>query len=269
MPEILHSNVKNLNKAFERYADDPDFLFEYERLLADYVGRPTPLYHAKRLPGHFGTNIYLKHEDLYHTGAHKIHTIAGTFRRTGDDATDHELAKRLLNDPKENAEHIMLVDLARNDLSRSGGKVHVEFLKQIQFYSHVIHMVSCVVADLPEDADVYRLFGETLPAGTLSGAPKMRAMQLIGEMEPHSRVTYAGCFKIVSNNTEGILEAKDLGLTAGKQEDLFGGNIIAEAAAVFDDVLSETASEPKKNCVIANAAFAIKTLDPEMELKKR
>ena len=122
-----------------------------------------------------------------------IDPIAGTFRRTGNDARDHELAEMLLKDPKENAEHIMLVDLARNDLSRSGGKVSVEYLKQIQFYSHVIHMVSRVVAELPEDADVYKLFGETLPAGTLSGAPKVRAMQLINEIEPHSRVTYAGC----------------------------------------------------------------------------
>lgn len=122
-----------------------------------------------------------------------IDPIAGTFRRTGDDAKDKELAEKLLNDPKENAEHIMLVDLARNDLSRSGGKVSVEYLKQIQYYSHVIHMVSRVVAELPEDADVYKLFGETLPAGTLSGAPKIRAMQLINELEPHSRVTYAGC----------------------------------------------------------------------------
>ncbi len=122
-----------------------------------------------------------------------IDPIAGTFRRTGDDKKDHELAEKLLKDPKENAEHIMLVDLARNDLSRSGGKVRVEYLKQIQFYSHVIHMVSRVEAELPEDADVYKLFGETLPAGTLSGAPKVRAMQLINEIEPHSRVTYAGC----------------------------------------------------------------------------
>ncbi|MDE6096409.1 MAG: anthranilate synthase component I family protein [Muribaculaceae bacterium] len=122
-----------------------------------------------------------------------IDPIAGTFRRTGDDRKDHELAERLLKDPKENAEHIMLVDLARNDLSRSGGKVRVEYLKQIQFYSHVIHMVSRVEAQLPEDADVYRLFGDTFPAGTLSGAPKVRAMQIIDSLEPHSRVTYAGC----------------------------------------------------------------------------
>ena len=122
-----------------------------------------------------------------------IDPIAGTFRRTGDDKKDHELAEQLLRDPKENAEHIMLVDLARNDLSRSGGQVRVEYLKQIQFYSHVIHMVSRVEAILPEDADVYKLFGDTFPAGTLSGAPKVRAMQLIDGMEPHSRVTYAGC----------------------------------------------------------------------------
>ncbi len=129
------------------------------------------------------------------TGDHVayIDPIAGTFRRTGDDRKDHELAEKLLADPKENAEHIMLVDLARNDLSRSGGKVEVEYLKQIQFYSHVIHMVSRVKALLPENADVYRLFAATFPAGTLSGAPKVRAMQLINEIEPVSRMTYGGC----------------------------------------------------------------------------
>lgn len=122
-----------------------------------------------------------------------IDPIAGTFRRTGDDARDHELANKLLSDPKENAEHIMLVDLARNDLSRSGGWVSVEYLKQIQFYSHVIHMVSRVVAQLPEEADQYKLFAATFPAGTLSGAPKVRAMQLINDIEPVSRVSYGGC----------------------------------------------------------------------------
>lgn len=122
-----------------------------------------------------------------------IDPIAGTFRRTGNDRQDHELAEKLLRDPKENAEHIMLVDLARNDLSRSGGKVSVEYLKQIQFYSHVIHMVSRVSAKLPEGADVFKLFAATFPAGTLSGAPKVRAMQLINEIEPVCRMTYGGC----------------------------------------------------------------------------
>lgn len=126
-----------------------------------------------------------------------IDPIAGTFRRTGDDARDHELAQALLNDEKENAEHVMLVDLARNDLSRGGGRVEIDFLRQIQYYSHVIHMVSRVKATLPEGADVLRLFADTFPAGTLSGAPKVRAMQLIDEIEPHARMIYGGCIGFI------------------------------------------------------------------------
>lgn len=122
-----------------------------------------------------------------------IDPIAGTFRRTGDDARDRELARALLADEKENAEHIMLVDLARNDLSRSGGMVDIDFLREIQYYSHVIHMVSRVRADLPPGANRYRLFADTFPAGTLTGAPKVRAMQIIDEVEPHSRMIYGGC----------------------------------------------------------------------------
>ena len=127
------------------------------------------------------------------------------------------------------------------------------------------------------------LVNPTLPKHQLLGVYNLKLMRLyryiaqneginctiVHSLDGYDEISLTSPFKIVSNDTEGILEAKDLGLTAGKQEDLFGGNIIAEAAAVFDDVLSETASEPKKNCVIANAAFAIKTLDPEMELKKR
>lgn len=146
----------------------------------------------------FGSSpeTHLRVED----GTAYIDPIAGTFRRTGDDARDHELARALLEDEKENAEHIMLVDLARNDLSRSGGKVSIDFLRQIQYYSHVIHMVSRVRAELPDNADVYRLFADTFPAGTLSGAPKVRAMQLIDEIEPHSRMTYGGCIGYIGFN---------------------------------------------------------------------
>lgn len=122
-----------------------------------------------------------------------IDPIAGTFKRTGDDTRDRELAEALLVDEKENAEHVMLVDLARNDLSRSGGKVTIEFMRQIQFYSHVIHMVSRVKAKLPENADIFKLFASTFPAGTLSGAPKVRAMQIIDSLEPHARKVYGGC----------------------------------------------------------------------------
>lgn len=129
-----------------------------------------------------------------------IDPIAGTFRRTGDDARDRELAEALLLDEKENAEHVMLVDLARNDLARGGGKVSIEFLRHIQYYSHVIHMVSRVKAELPDSADAYRLLAGTFPAGTLSGAPKIRAMQIIDELEPHSRVTYGGCIGYLGFN---------------------------------------------------------------------
>lgn len=131
-----------------------------------------------------------------------IDPIAGTFRRTGDDARDSELAKRLLEDEKENAEHIMLVDLARNDLSRNAGQVQIEFLRQIQYYSHVIHMVSRVSAEVTPGTDVLRLFADTFPAGTLSGAPKVRAMQLIDEIESHSRGVYGGCIGYIGLNGE-------------------------------------------------------------------
>lgn len=131
-----------------------------------------------------------------------IDPIAGTFRRTGDDAHDAELAQKLLADEKENAEHIMLVDLARNDLSRGAGQVKIEFLRQIQYYSHVIHMVSRVSARVTEQTDVLRLFADTFPAGTLSGAPKVRAMQLIDEIEPHGRGVYGGCIGYIGFNGE-------------------------------------------------------------------
>lgn len=122
-----------------------------------------------------------------------IDPIAGTFRRTGNDEADRALADRLLSDEKENAEHVTLVDLARNDLVRNCTDVRVEFFRQVQFYSHVIHMVSRVSAHVPEGTDPIRLLADTFPAGTLSGAPKVRAIQLIDEMEPHPRGLYGGC----------------------------------------------------------------------------
>lgn len=131
-----------------------------------------------------------------------IDPIAGTFKRTGDDLLDSGLARQLLEDEKENAEHIMLVDLARNDLSRGATQVRIEFLRQIQYYSHVIHMVSRVSARVTAQTDVLRLFAHTFPAGTLSGAPKVRAMQLINEIEPHSRGIYGGCIGYIGFDGE-------------------------------------------------------------------
>jgi anthranilate synthase component 1 len=121
-----------------------------------------------------------------------IHPIAGTFKRTGDDLKDAELAKKLSEDPKENAEHIMLVDLARNDLSRGGKNTQVEVFREVQYYSHVIHLVSKVTAEITDDAGKIKMIGDTFPAGTLSGAPKYRAMQLIDQIENRPRGFYGG-----------------------------------------------------------------------------
>jgi len=122
-----------------------------------------------------------------------IDPIAGTTRRTGDSEKDRQAAEFLRNDPKENAEHVMLVDLARNDLSRNCEGVEVDFYKDLQYYSHVIHLVSRVSGRLLPGADPVKAFFDTFPAGTLSGAPKVRAMQLISEYEPHNRGAYGGC----------------------------------------------------------------------------
>ena len=126
-----------------------------------------------------------------------IDPIAGTTRRTGDPAADRLAAEHLRNDPKENAEHVMLVDLARNNLSRNCHDVHVDFYKDMQFYSHVIHLVSRVSGTLNSNATPIRTFIDTFPAGTLSGAPKVRAMQLISEYEPHNRGAYGGCIGFI------------------------------------------------------------------------
>jgi len=122
-----------------------------------------------------------------------LYPIAGTYRRTGDDAADAAAAQRLAADPKENAEHVMLVDLARNDLARHGTQVQVRTLREIQFYSHVIHLVSHVTAELAEGTDTLQVVADTFPAGTLSGAPKHRALQLIDGLEPTARGYYGGC----------------------------------------------------------------------------
>ncbi len=122
-----------------------------------------------------------------------IHPIAGTFKRTGNDEQDRALAEKLSKDPKENAEHVMLVDLARNDLSRNANKVKVETYREVQFYSHVIHLVSQVSGEITDDTNIIKVLGETFPAGTLSGAPKYKAMELIDKYENQNRGYYGGC----------------------------------------------------------------------------
>lgn len=122
----------------------------------------------------------------------EIHPIAGTFKRTGDDEKDAQLAKKLTEDIKENSEHVMLVDLARNDLSRSCEEVTVEKYKEVQFFSHVIHLVSKVTGKLKPNHPFMELVAKTFPAGTLSGAPKYKAMELIESIEKTNRSFYGG-----------------------------------------------------------------------------
>lgn len=129
---------------------------------------------------------------IVQSGKAEIHPIAGTFRRTGDDEKDAVAAGLLAKDPKENSEHVMLVDLARNDLSRNGSKVVVEKNREIQFYSHVIHLVSKVSCTMKKATKTFRVVADTFPAGTLSGAPKHRALQLIDQYETTKRNVYGG-----------------------------------------------------------------------------
>ena len=129
-----------------------------------------------------------------------VHPIAGTFKRTGNDATDEVLAEQLANDEKENAEHVMLVDLARNDLSRMCDNVTVTRFCEVQYFSHVIHLVSEVKGNLREHTNPFNILGVTFPAGTLSGAPKYKAMQLIDQFENDARGYYGGCIGFIGFN---------------------------------------------------------------------
>lgn len=129
-----------------------------------------------------------------------VHPIAGTYKRTGNEEIDQAETERLLNDAKENAEHVMLVDLARNDLSRVCDDVKVEHYKQVQYYSHVIHMVSEVTGHVRNESNPFELMAKTFPAGTLSGAPKFKAMELIDNYEPTARSYYGGAIGFMGFN---------------------------------------------------------------------
>ncbi len=165
-----------------------------------------------------------------------IDPIAGTTKRTGNAEEDYKNALYLRNDPKENAEHVMLVDLARNDLSRNCHGVHVDFYKDMQYYSHVIHLVSRVTGELNDDADPVKAFIDTFPAGTLSGAPKVRAMQLISEYEPHNRGAYGGCIGFIGFNGE-LNQAITIRTFVSRNNELWfqaGGGIVAKSDVEYE-----------------------------------
>ncbi|MBO7053945.1 MAG: anthranilate synthase component I family protein [Bacteroidales bacterium] len=165
-----------------------------------------------------------------------IDPIAGTTKRTGDEVQDAKNAEYLRNDPKENAEHVMLVDLARNDLSRNCHDVHVDFYKELQYYSHVIHLVSRVSGTLDDDKNPVKAFMDTFPAGTLSGAPKIRAMQLISEYEPHNRGMYGGCVGFIG--FDGSLnQAITIRTFVSRNNELWfqaGGGIVAQSDEEYE-----------------------------------
>ena len=165
-----------------------------------------------------------------------IDPIAGTTKRTGDAEADRKGAEYLRNDPKENAEHVMLVDLARNDLSRNCHGVKVDFYKDLQYYSHVIHLVSRVSGELDEGADPIKAFIDTFPAGTLSGAPKVRAMQLISEYEPHNRGAYGDCIGYIG--LDGSLnQAITIRTFVSRNGELWfqaGGGIVAKSDEEYE-----------------------------------
>lgn len=170
------------------------------------------------------------------SGQAYIDPIAGTTRRTGDTIKDKELTEALLADPKENAEHVMLVDLARNDLSRNCHDVRVVFYKEPQYYSHVIHLVSRVSGALNNGANPLKTFIDTFPAGTLSGAPKVRAMQLISEIEPHNRGAYGGCIGFIGLNGE-LNQAITIRTFVSRNNELWfqaGGGIVARSQDEYE-----------------------------------
>lgn len=165
-------------------------------------------------------------------GTAYIDPIAGTVPRQAHKEADRQAAATLLADPKENAEHVMLVDLARNDLSRNCHNARVESYKELQFYSHVIHLVSRVSGTLDADTNALRTFIDTFPAGTLSGAPKVKAMQLISQYEPHNRGIYGGCIGFIGINGKSLNQAITIRTFVSRNHELWfqaGGGIVAKS----------------------------------------
>ncbi|MBQ7442852.1 MAG: anthranilate synthase component I family protein [Bacteroidaceae bacterium] len=165
-----------------------------------------------------------------------IDPIAGTTRRTGDAEADRRAAEFLRSDAKENAEHVMLVDLARNDLSRNCHDVRVDYYKDIQYYSHVIHLVSRVSGELDAGRDPIQAFIDTFPAGTLSGAPKVRAMQLISEYEPHNRGAYGGCIGVIGldGSLNQAITIRTFVARGGELWFQAGGGIVAKSDVEYE-----------------------------------
>ncbi len=205
--------LKNAEKAIEHcFRGDVFQLVLSRRFSQAYKGDEFNLYRALRMINPSPYSFYFDYGNfkifgsspeanlVVDNGKGEIHPIAGTYKRTGDDEEDLKAAKALFKDEKENAEHTMLVDLARNDLSIVAENVEVEKLKEIQYFSHVIHLVSKVVGKVQNKEDALQLLSGTFPAGTLSGAPKHRAIQLIDKYENERREFYGGAIGFIGFN---------------------------------------------------------------------
>ena len=235
-----------LSRKFSFNADG-DYLKVYEKLRAL---NPSPyLYHMKM---NQKTIIGASPEMLIRVTGDQVETfpIAGTRKITEDEEKNDEMQKELISDEKELAEHTMLVDLGRNDIGRvcDYGTVHVKSLMQVKRFSHVQHMVTHVVGKLSKKFDMYDAFKAVFPAGTVSGAPKVRAMEIIDELEPESRGPYAGAVGYFSFNgcCDFAIAIRSI-FADGKS-----GFVQAGAGIVFDPIakneLNET--EHKANAMI-------------------
>ena len=179
--------------------------------------------------------------------AASLRPIAGTLPRGATQAEDIANEHALLADPKEAAEHVMLVDLARNDLGRvaSPGTVYVEPYRSIERYSHVMHIVSAVQGQLAKKFDQFDLFAASFPAGTLVGAPKVRAMQIIEEMERVGRGLYAGTagYFGLSGDMDQAITIRTLVFSGGQYSYQAGAGIVADsiAAKEYQEVLAKSA----------------------------
>lgn len=175
-----------------------------------------------------------------------IHPIAGTFRRSGDDEKDAVIARQLLEDQKENSEHVMLVDLARNDLSKYCDEVEVERFKEVQYFSHVVHLVSKVTGKIKEGQHGLDVFASTFPAGTLSGAPKIKAMQLIDEIEESPRGYYGGAIGFInfSGDTNHAIMIRTFMSRHNKLTYQAGAGVVAESSpeSEKDEVFNKLAA---------------------------
>jgi anthranilate synthase component 1 len=164
--------------------------------------------------------------------------IAGTYPRGGDEEEDRRQAERLLQDPKERAEHVMLVDLGRNDLGRvcEYGSVNVDELMVVETYSHVLHIVSHVSGRLRDGVSAMDVLRSALPAGTLSGAPKVRAMQIIDELEPHKRGSYGGAIGYLSytGDLDTAIHIRTVVVKDGLVHVQAGGGTVADAQPAYE-----------------------------------